>query len=56
MTIHEYVDQVVAGELYDPTLSFQLHHGFQVHGLIENYMSVAASDGWASLIIWENEG
>ena len=52
--IDEYVDKVVAGELHDPTLSFQLSHGFEVRGLLENYLEDEADDGWAALIVWEN--
>lgn len=54
LSIHEYVDRVVAGELYDPTLTFQLSHGFEVRGLLENYLGDEADDGWAALIVWEN--
>lgn len=54
MTQHEYVQRVVAGELKDPTLSFQLRNGFQVRGMIENYMEDHSSDNWAVLIVWEN--
>lgn len=53
-TVQEYVDRVVAGKLSDPTLTFQLKNGFQVHGLIENYIEDSASDNWATLIVWEN--
>jgi GNAT superfamily N-acetyltransferase len=53
MTIHEYVTAVVAGELRDPTLSFQLDNGFEVKGLLENYIEDEADDGWATLIVWE---
>ncbi|HSO49380.1 MAG TPA: GNAT family N-acetyltransferase [Acidimicrobiia bacterium] len=54
MPIQEYVDRVVAGELTDPTLSFQMSHGFEVRGLLENYLEDEADDGWAVLIVWEN--
>ena len=54
MSIHGYVQKVVAGELSDPTLSFQLKNGFEVRGLLENYLDDDASDGWATLIVWEN--
>ena len=53
MSIHEYVEKVVAGELRDPTLSFQLSNGFEVRGLLENYMEDEADDGWATLIVWQ---
>jgi GNAT superfamily N-acetyltransferase len=54
MPVDEYVDKVVAGELQDPTLSFQLSEGFEVRGLLENYVEDEADDGWAALIVWEN--
>ncbi|MEX1093292.1 MAG: GNAT family N-acetyltransferase [Acidimicrobiia bacterium] len=53
MTIEEYVDAVVRGEIRDPTLSFQLDNGFEVRGLLENYIDDEADDGWATLIVWE---
>ncbi|MGF1618884.1 MAG: GNAT family N-acetyltransferase [Acidimicrobiia bacterium] len=53
MTIGEYVDAVVRGEIRDPTLSFQLDNGFEVRGLLENYIEDEADDGWATLIVWE---
>jgi hypothetical protein len=53
MTAAEYVAKVVAGELTDPTLSFQLSNGFEVRGLLDNYIEDAADDGWAALIVWE---
>jgi GNAT superfamily N-acetyltransferase len=54
MPIEEYVGKVVAGELTDPTLTFQLSNGFVVRGLFESYIEDESDDGWASLIIWEN--
>jgi len=55
MSAQEYCDKVVAEELYDGTLSFQLRNGFEVRGLLENYIEDEATDGWASLIVWEND-
>lgn len=54
MPIDEYVDKVVSGDLSDPTLTFQLSNGFEVRGLLENYIEDEADDGWAALIVWEN--
>lgn len=54
MSAHEYVSKVVSGELRDPTLSFQMSNGFEVRGLLENYLEDEADDGWAALIVWEN--
>ena len=50
----QYVDGVVAGELYDNTLSFQLRMGFQVRDLIPEYIVDSASNNWATLIEWVN--
>ena len=54
LSVQAYVDQVVAGELTDPTLSFQLRNGFRVRGLLENYIEDSASDNWSTLIEWVN--
>lgn len=54
LPVDQYVAQVVAGELRDPTLSFQLGNGFQVRGMLENYLEDESDDGWAALIVWEN--
>lgn len=54
MSVPEYVEKVVAGELQDPTLSFQLANGFEVRGMIRGYIEDAYTDAWASLIVWEN--
>lgn len=54
MSAHDYVARVIAGELRDPTLSFQISNGFEVRGLLENYLEDEADDGWAALIVWEN--
>jgi GNAT superfamily N-acetyltransferase len=54
MSVQEYVAQVVAGKLYDSTLSFQLRNGFRVRGLLENYIEDSASDNWSTLIEWVN--
>jgi GNAT superfamily N-acetyltransferase len=55
LTVDEYVDAVVKGEINDPTLTFQLHNGFVVKGLLENYIEDSASDNWATLIFWPND-
>ncbi len=56
LTAEQYVDKVVAGELFDGTLSFQIKNGFVVRGLIQDYLDDAASDNWATLIQWVNPG
>ena len=54
MSAQEYVERVVAGEIFDPTLSVQLHNGFQLHGVLKDYFPDSKTGGWASLIVWEN--
>jgi len=54
MSAAEYVDKVAKGELYDATLTFQLDNGFEVRGVLANYLQEAAIDNWAALIVWEN--
>lgn len=54
LTPHEYVAEVVAGELYDPTLTFQLESGFDAPGAIEEYINDPAVGNAASLIVWNN--
>ena len=53
LTPFEYVAQVVIGERRDPTLSFQLSNGFQVHGLLPRYVDGTAGRGIATLLVWE---
>lgn len=45
---------VVAGELNDPTLSFQLRCGFEVVGVIDSYLEDTASGNYAAAIVWRN--
>ena len=54
MSAATYVENVVSGALYDRTLSFQLEHGFEAVGVLENYLDDPAVDGWASFIVWRN--
>ena len=54
MTADEYVERVVAGDLYDPTLSFQLENGFEILGAIPDYMDDPAVGDNAALIVWRN--
>ena len=54
MSADEYVEMVVAGELYDPTLSFQLKNGFEALGAIPDYMDDPAVGNNAVLIVWRN--
>ena len=55
LTPQEYVERVAAGELYDRTLSFQLANGFEVRGVIDNYMENPLVRSAASLIVWPSD-
>ncbi len=52
MSAPAYIDAVVRGELYDPTLSFQINQGFEVIAALENYLEDPETDSWAALIRW----
>lgn len=54
MTPDEYVRQVENGERQDPVLSFQLHQGFVVRGILRNYLPDKRSGNNATLIEWIN--
>ena len=54
MPPQEYAHQVVAGELRDLVLSFQLREGFSLRGVMSNYLNDPKSHNHASLIEWLN--
>lgn len=55
MTPEAYVKAVVAGEIGDPTLSFQLRQGFRVLAVVPNYLRHdPESLGFAAVIEWLN--
>ena len=54
MSAADYVSKVAGGGIYDSTLSFQLQNGFEVRGVLENYLRDEATDGWSALIVWDN--
>ena len=54
LSVEEYIDRVVRGELADPTLTPQLRSGFVVRGILWHYLDDAEHGSEASLIVWEN--
>ena len=54
MSADDYVAKVVAGELYDATLTFQLENGFEAPCALYNYIEDPEVDSAASLIVWHN--
>jgi hypothetical protein len=52
----EYVKKVEAKELRDPTLSFQLRHGFKPIAVVSGYLQHDdESLGFAAVIEWLNQ-
>ncbi len=54
MTADEYIQKVVAGELYDPTLTFQIDNGFEAHGALQGYVDDPSVGHNSVLIVWPN--
>lgn len=54
LTADEYIDRVRRGELYDATLTFQMGNGFRLVCGLENYLPDPTTDGWSTLIVWDN--
>lgn len=50
----EYAEKVVAGQIQDLVLSFQLKNGFKFIKILPNYMRDARSLNYASFIEWKN--
>lgn len=51
MSAQEYYDKVVAGELTDPTVSMQMHMGFEPRGLIADYLDDPVCDNYGVLLV-----
>lgn len=54
MTPLEYAIKVIAGELKDPVLSFELDNGFRFIKILPNYLDDVRSLNYASFIEWLN--
>lgn len=55
MPAHLYAEKVAHGELFDPTVSFQIQQGFRVIGIVSGYLrNDPESRGYAALIEWLN--
>ncbi len=54
MTADDYIEKVKTGELYDPTLSFQLSEGFRAVRAVCGYMRDDTVGDQSVLIIWDN--
>ncbi len=54
--VDAYVDQVIAGNIFDPVLTIQLNNGFHVVKLLEGFVCSPGSHNWSALIYWANPG
>lgn len=54
MSADEYLAKVRDGELYDPTLTFQIENGFEPRAALKGYSDDPTVDGYACLIVWDN--
>ena len=54
MSIEQYVQDVVRGELNDPVLSIQLRRGYAVWGIIPDYLEDASCANYGVQIVWRN--
>lgn len=54
MSADTYINKVVAKELYDPTLSFQLSNGFVALGALPGYLKDPTVGDNSVLIVWHN--
>lgn len=54
-SIENYLEQVVGKQKRDPVLSFQLHNGFEVLGVLPNYLPEdRESLGYGVHLVWRN--
>jgi GNAT superfamily N-acetyltransferase len=56
LSVAEYVERVVRGELADPTLTPQLRSGFVVRDILYDYIDDSRITPHGTLIVWENPG
>jgi hypothetical protein len=49
--VEEYFDQLLRGEIFDPTVSAQLRVGFRAHCLLPGYISDPVCDNYGVLIV-----
>jgi predicted amidohydrolase/GNAT superfamily N-acetyltransferase len=50
----EYVGRVVEGDIHDQVLSFQLREGFEIRGVLPNYLPDPVSSDNAAFLEWLN--
>ena len=55
LSVKEYYDRVVSGNLFDPTLSVQMKTGFEPRGLLANYLNDPVCDNYSVLLVLLSE-
>jgi len=54
LSIEQYVAKVVRGEIFDPVLSIQLKRGYNVWGIIPDYLDDPSCGNYGVFIVWRN--
>jgi GNAT superfamily N-acetyltransferase len=54
MSALDYAEHVRGGLLFDSTLTTQLRNGFELRGMLENYLHDPPTEGWSTLLEWRN--
>lgn len=54
MSAQDYIDKVRDGELFDPTLSFQMMNGFEPRIALPGYINDPTVGNYSVLIVWTN--
>ncbi|MCB0164684.1 MAG: GNAT family N-acetyltransferase [Anaerolineae bacterium] len=54
MPVEMYVEKVKRGELFDPTVSVQLKVGWEIYGILYDYVDEPSCDNKAAFIVWRN--
>lgn len=54
MSVEQYAQSVALGEMSDPTLTPQLRAGFELRGILYNYIDAGELGNDSTLIVWNN--
>lgn len=54
ISVDEYYRRVIDGQLRDPTLSMQIHAGFEPRGLLANYLHDPVCDNYSVLLVLDS--
>jgi hypothetical protein len=54
MDVVTYGEKVIAGDIYDPTVSMQVNRGFRAEYVVTDYLDEPPAGNAGVLIIWDN--